>query len=88
MNPDTEPDSVEELERSLERRRAIVGLLELLSAGGDARRVGARCLCLAHLLRARRDANQRQLAERLGLTEGRVSQLLKVLRREIGGLAR
>lgn len=58
--------------------------LELLTREGSDRDVGRRALLLAYLIAPDLIGTQRDLAKRLGVTEGRASQMLKVLRRHFG----
>ena len=55
--------------------------LALLTKDGSDKDIGRRTLLLAYVLDPSLIGTQRQLARRLGVTEGRGSQMLKVLRR-------
>ena len=55
--------------------------LELLTKAGNEKEVGRKTLLLAYLLAPDLIGTQRDLAKRIGVTEGRASQMLKVLRR-------
>jgi len=56
-------------------------VLKLLTKAGTDREVGRKTLLLAFLLDPAAFGTQRNLARRLAVTEGRASQMLKVLRR-------
>jgi hypothetical protein len=70
------------------RRESIIRLLGFLCHRGTPRKIGVRVLLLAHLLGTGDCRTQRELAARLRISPGRVSQALKALRREFKRLAR
>jgi len=57
--------------------------LALLTKDGSDREVGRRTLLVAWLLDKSRVGSQKALAKRMGVSEGRVSQMLATLRRGI-----
>lgn len=63
------------------RLASVRECLETVCASGDDRAVGRRALLLAYCLDPELIGTQRALAKRMGVTEARVSQMLKVLRR-------
>lgn len=79
LDHDLEPDS----RTAFDQRHAIARLLEILNEGGDPETIGRRALMAGRLFRATDFSTQAELARHLGLTEGRVSQLLKELRESI-----
>lgn len=68
------------------RIETITQLLQLLDHG-NAKQVGQRLCLLAFLVRASESKTQRDLARRLKLSPGRVSQGLNIARREFALLA-
>jgi hypothetical protein len=72
------------------RREVMLRLLQMLTAGASAsaRRIGQRTLVLAYLAGATPFRTQKQLAEKLGVTAGRASQILNSAKREFAKLAR
>lgn len=68
-------------------RRAAVGvLLEILTHDADALEAGRRAFILAHELRFGVHRRKQDLARHLGITPGRLSQLLKRLNATITAL--
>jgi len=63
------------------RLQAVRSVLESVTREADDRAAGRRALLLAYIVAPELIGTQRQLAARLGVTEGRASQMLKVLRR-------
>jgi DNA-binding MarR family transcriptional regulator len=55
--------------------------METVCNSGNDREVGRRALLLAYTIDPSLIGTQRELARRMGVTEARVSQMLKVLRR-------
>jgi len=69
------------------REQAIREVLDFLTAGEvEVNRIGWRCSLTAWLVN--RQESQRELAARLGVTEGRISQSLKSARDEIARFIR
>ena len=58
-------------------------VLELITAGGGDQAAGRKALLLAYLLTPEAIGTQGDLARRLGVSEGRCSQMLKPLRRHL-----
>jgi hypothetical protein len=71
-------DSVLESRLDFDRRHATAALLELLTTNATPREAGQRAFLLAHRLKLSGCKTKRELADRMGLTEGRVSQITKV----------
>lgn len=62
----------------------LARVLEWLCAdGANGRTVGRRCIALNFLLNECAHVKQRELARRLGVSEGRVSQLLNEIHRAL-----
>ena len=80
-DPPTE-DAAREL-----RQETILAFLGWISAKGNARRIGARVALLAYLAGRSSCRTQRQLSKKLGLSTGRVSQILNIARRDLATLA-
>ena len=59
--------------------------LELITADGGDQAAGRKALLLAYLLTPEAIGTQGDLARRLGVSEGRCSQMLKPLRRHLLG---
>ena len=59
--------------------------LELITADGGDQAAGRKALLLAYLIAPKTIGTQGDLARRLGVSEGRVSQMLKPLRRHLLG---
>jgi len=77
-----------DVDESIIRRETLCRFLRFVSARGNTRTVGSRVLLLAFLLGQSDARTQRQLAKRLRLTPGRVSQMLNVARRDFRKLAK
>ena len=60
-------------------------VLELITAGGGDQAAGRKALLLAYLIAPKTIGTQGDLARRLGVSEGRCSQMLKPLRRHLLG---
>ena len=60
-------------------------VLELITAEGGDQAAGRKALLLAYLLTPEAIGTQGDLARRLGVSEGRCSQMLKPLRRHLFG---
>ena len=60
-------------------------VLELVTGEGSDRDAGRKALLLAYLLTPEAIGTQGDLARRLGVSEGRCSQMLKPLRRHLFG---
>ena len=58
-------------------------VLELVTAEGGDRDAGRRALLLLHIIAPKTIGTQGALAAKLGVSEGRVSQMLKPLRRHL-----
>ena len=58
-------------------------LAMLTAESADSREVGRRTLLLAYATDATLIGSQRDLAKRLGVTEGRASQMLKAFRKSL-----
>jgi hypothetical protein len=79
---DGEPDQqLGALAAQRSRLEIITRLIGLLAAG-DAKKAGRRVHALAFILHASDCRNQRDLAKRLGVTPGRVSQILNEVKHE------
>lgn len=86
--PQDEPTTERELSAA-ERQEILTRTLQFLTGqNAKAAHIGKRVLLLAHLVGKSRCRTQRELAKRLGYTEGRASQALKVARAELAMLAR
>ena len=70
------------------RQEATRRLLMLLATNADSYRVGQRTILLAYMLGVSDCQTQAELAERMNLSPGRISQALNILRREFATLAR
>ena len=66
------------------RLAAAAELLRLITTNADAKRAGTKAHLLAFIIECSPCATQRDLAKRLGVSEGRCSQMLKVFRRHYG----
>lgn len=78
LNPDTVI--------AIARAAGAAEVLRFLARGGTDKEVGRRALLLAFLLCPDAIATQRELAGRIGVTEARVSQMLRVFKRAYPGL--
>ena len=76
----TQPNSIDEAHVALDRRQAAAVILEILTRGATVKQAGQRAFILSHALRLGTCRTQRELAARLRLTPGRVSQLLNTLK--------
>ena len=74
-----------ELALALTRLAAVREVLELVTGEGSDRDAGRKALLLAYLIAPKTIGTQGDLARRLGVSEGRVSQMLKPLRRHLLG---
>ena len=74
-----------ELALALTRLAAVREVLELITADGGDQAAGRKALLLAYLIAPKTIGTQGDLARRLGVSEGRVSQMLKPLRRHLLG---
>ena len=72
-----------ELALALTKLQGAVEALELITAEGGDRAAGRKALLLAYLIAPKTIGTQGDLARRLGVSEGRVSQMLKPLRRHL-----
>jgi hypothetical protein len=79
MNPGTE------IVLALTRLAAVREVLELVTGDGSDRDAGRRALLLLYIIAPKTIGTQGDLARRLGVSEGRVSQMLKPLRRHLLG---
>jgi hypothetical protein len=70
------------------RRQTLARLLHVLTTGTNAKQAGQRAHLLAYLIGQSECRTQKQLAAKLGVTPGRVSQLLNFTKRELAALAR
>lgn len=81
--PGDEPDTLD-LDLRAERAALLRGLLMWLVVDAkNAKSVGQRAILLAHIVNP--TMSQRQLAKALGLSAGRVSQILATLRKKLNG---
>ncbi len=82
---DAPVDSVSDARLVFDRRQAICGLLALLTAGdATAQTIGARALLLAVLVKAGTGhQTQREIAKRLHITPGRLSQIKREFLRNV-----
>ncbi len=62
------------------RHETIIRLIQRLTTGATARMVAQRVLIIAHLLHIGNCRTQKQLARRLGITQGQVSKGIKRIR--------
>lgn len=76
---DPDPDALR-----LARQETVIRLLDWLTRGHETERIGRRTVYLAFILHP--NETQRELAGRLGLTPGRVSQELNDIREDISNL--
>ena len=76
----TPPNSIDEAHVALNRRQAAGVILGILTHGATVKQAGQRAFVLSHALRLGTCRTQRELAARLHLTPGRVSQLLNTLK--------
>ena len=87
--PDDQPETpFGEEDLRLARMEAVFRLLQLLTAKSAPTQIARRVILLSHLAGIPHHQTQRQLAKRLRLTEGRVSQGLKTARSQLAELAR
>ena len=70
------------------RLEGITQILRIFSAAANTRAIGQRVVLAAFLAGVGEEKTQRALAIRLGLTPGRVSQMLKNLRAQLAMAAR
>jgi hypothetical protein len=82
-----EPEPIQQ-DEARSSQEATRRLLMLLTTNADSYRAGQRAILLAYLLGVSDCQTQAQLAERMSLTPGRISQALNILRREFATLAR
>jgi hypothetical protein len=73
-----------ELLATAQRLQSAKEDMAMLARGGTAQEVGRRCLLLCYIIAPDLIGTQRELARRLGVTEGRASQMLKAVRRNLG----
>jgi DNA-binding MarR family transcriptional regulator len=73
-----------ELVMTVVRMQAVRECLAKLTKSGTAEQVGRKVLLTAFLLDRSIIGRQKDLAERLGVSEPRTSQMLKILRRNFG----
>jgi hypothetical protein len=69
------------------RRYGAIKALTLLTGDGHGAKIAYRAEILSYLLKASTCKNQRELAGRLGVTPGRVSQIIKRVKRGIDQLS-
>lgn len=67
------------------RADSIREVLALLARSKTDREAGRKALLLAFVIEPELIGTQRELARRMGVTEGRASQMLKVFRRHYAG---
>ena len=72
-----------ELALALTRLAAVREVLELVTGEGSDRDAGRRALLLLYIIAPEAIGTQGDLARRLGVSEGRASQMLKPLRRHL-----
>ena len=72
-----------EIVLALAKLQGAVEALELVTGDGSDRDAGRKALLLAYLLTPKNIGTQGDLARRLGVSEGRCSQMLKPLRRHL-----
>lgn len=77
-SPDTSTDR-----RTFEARRTIAAVIDLLTRNATPLRCGQRAFVLAHALRLGTFRTQCDLAKKLRLTPGRVSQILNQVKRDL-----
>ena len=83
-----EPEAAAHEEAARMRQETTLRLLQFLTTKATAKQAGQRLHMLAFLLHASDCRTQRDLARRLRLTPGRVSQALNSAKREFAMLAR
>jgi len=86
LDKETEPegvDSVADARLCFDRRQAVSAVLEILTHDATPKQAGQRAFILAHALKLGTCKTQRELAGQLGITPGRVSQLLNTVRRAL-----
>lgn len=82
---DDQEDEPNQCNESFSRRRAIIGLLDLLTQGTTRpRTIGLRVVVLRHSLKHRDYKTQCELAESLGISAARLSQISTELLRSFG----
>lgn len=74
-------------DRAQIRIEALRNLLGFLTSGADATACGQRVHLIAYMIKQSECRTQRELAKRLGLTPGRISQALNEVRRELSMIA-
>lgn len=85
-HPDGEPEqSQDDVARA--RRETLFRLLHCLTTGAGTKRIGQRALVLAFLAGATPFKTQKELAAKLGVSAGRVSQILNSAKRNFAKLA-
>lgn len=70
------------------RLEGITRILRTFAAKSNLRAIGQRVVLAAFLAKVGEEKSQRELALRLGLTPGRISQMLKRLRSQLAMAAR
>lgn len=68
------------------RRAIICAILRIVTDGATTKSAGQRAFILAHLLKAGRCSRKMDLAKQLGVSPGRVSQVLKAVSKSIAAL--
>jgi DNA-directed RNA polymerase specialized sigma24 family protein len=85
--PEPEPpdavDGAAAARTAFDRRRAAAAIIEILIAGTTMKQAGQRAFVLAYVLKLCPCRTQKELAKRLGVTPGRVSQILNAVKRAI-----
>jgi hypothetical protein len=82
-----EPEPIQQ-DEARSRQETARRLLMLLTTNADSYRAGQRAILLAYLCGVSDCQTQAELAERMSLSPGRISQALNILRREFAMLAR
>lgn len=83
--PAADSDSVAESQALQSRRQAAGVILAIIHAHNSSpRSAGIRSYVLAHALRMGTCRTQRDLARKLGVSPGRISQILKLIVRQLG----
>jgi len=81
---DRPPDTSDTEQRAFEYRRVLSVVIELITRKATPKRCGQRAFAVAHALRLGTCRTQRDLAKKLRVTPGRVSQILNEVKRELG----
>ncbi len=70
-------------ERAKMRQEIMVRLIQFLTVGRDAKKAGRDLLIMAYVCQKTDCRSQRELANRLGVSPGRASQMIKLFRQKV-----